>query len=81
MSTWEERMSIRAKARMAAAEAQERANDPHREHHAHLAGTSVYCSCGEFQGVTCVAFDSDYNAAALSCRICGETGVVALGGA
>jgi hypothetical protein len=82
MSTWEERMSQRAKARMAAAEAAAEAdriaNDPHGDHHEHLDGTAVYCSCGEFRGVTCVAFSGE--PAAVSCKICGKEGVVALGG-
>jgi len=58
---------------------------PHEDHHSHLRGTGVECSCGEFRGVTCVAFpnlatDEEWAAweASLVCRICGERGVVTL---
>jgi hypothetical protein len=77
-------MSERAFARnliSAAREAAEQdANDPHRDHHAHLDGTSVRCSCGEDFGVTCVAFTDDYDPDTLSCTKCGERGVVCMGG-
>lgn len=63
MTSWEERMADRAREREAAREAAiprdengERLDDPHRGHHSHLDGTAVYCSCGEFRGVTTVAF-------------------------
>jgi hypothetical protein len=79
MGTWEERMSGRARERMAREARAERENDPHAGHHSHLRGTMVECSCGEFGGVTCVAFGEDYDPAKLSCRICGEPGVVTLG--
>lgn len=77
-------MSRNAAARAVVAEAEraayERANDPHGSHHHHLRGTAVECSCGEFQGITCVAFGEDYDPAKLSCEVCGEPGVVTLGG-
>jgi hypothetical protein len=81
-------MSIKAKARMAtAAQAErEREKNLHAGHHEHLEGTSVACSCGEFFGVTTVAFpkeawdDPEAYRRSLSCRICGKEGVVALGG-
>ena len=93
MSTWEDRMAAQSAAKGRAYE-QERERERqaihgeydriHGSHHTHLDGTSVYCSCGEFHGVTCVAFPdpddeqamADY--AAQSCRICGQRGVVAL---
>jgi len=62
-------------------------NDPHRGHHGHLRGTAVECSCGEFQGITCVAFpdlstEEKWAAweASQVCRVCGQRGVVDLGG-
>jgi hypothetical protein len=81
---WEARMSARTKARERHRETirrvAERVTDPHRDHHTHLAGTSVYCSCGEFRGVATVAFDEDVDAAAWSCQVCGARGVIAIGG-
>jgi len=82
-------MSARAQERMALIAAEEariaEENDPHRGHHGHLRGTAVECSCGEFQGLACVAFprlDTEEERAAyrasLVCRICGERDVVAL---
>lgn len=56
-------MAAQAAVRREAAEAEQRRiedeNDPHRDHSAHLEGTAVVCSCGEFFGVTCVAFEPD----------------------
>jgi len=53
--------------------------DLHRGHHWHLEGTGVWCSCGEFCGITTVAFDKDYDPAKLRCSECGQVGVVRLG--
>jgi hypothetical protein len=88
--SWEERMAARAKERRVKAETEARrtedANDPHGGHHEHLDGTAVYCSCGEFLGVTCVAvpfFETEEEAKAyyngLGCPLCGTTGLVLLG--
>jgi hypothetical protein len=52
-------------------------SDPHAGHHLHLSGPSIICSCGEFQGLICVALTEDYNPDALRCSICGAPGVVA----
>ena len=82
---WEERMAARAAVRRERAEAAERAreeaNDPHAGHHGHLIGTAVYCSCGEFEGITCVAFPGatreEWKAlgAVSRCEACGQRGV------
>lgn len=94
MSTWEERMSARAAAKREAAEAERRQleeeNDPHRDHHVHLAGTAVVCSCGEFRGLACVAFPPELADAteaearnyweSLTCGTCGARGVTEVGG-
>jgi hypothetical protein len=82
--SWEERMAERAAGRLAAERELKEAEDPHRDHHFHLQGTAVYCSCGEWRGVTCVAFpdeffdDPEAYIASLSCDRCGEVGVVRL---
>lgn len=71
---WEQRMAQRARERTAK---QPPEPDPHAGHHLHLAGTSVYCSCGEFLGTITVVFDE--SAPPPRCRICGKHGVVAVG--
>ena len=93
MSTWEERMAASAAERREAAEAEQRRldeeNDPHRDHHTHLNGTMVQCSCGENFGITCVALPpeiaemSPEEAQAwwhenVRCEICGQPDVWAL---
>ena len=75
-------MAARAAVRTAKAEAAERArqeaDDPHGGHHGHLIGTCVHCSCGEFQGVTCVVFpggtpgELEALYGALRCKACGQ---------
>lgn len=71
-------MAARAATRAAAARASEpAAEDPHAGHHGHLAGTAVYCSCGQLLGVTCVAFDGDYVPDRERCHVCGQAGVLA----
>lgn len=80
MDTWEERMAAKAELRAAAAKAAK--PDPragHEGHHTHLSGTCVYCSCGEFQGVTCVAFIPGDDPREWSCDVCGARGVARLG--
>ena len=77
-------MSDRAKARERERAATEATyvDDPHQGHHSHLSGTSVYCSCGEFRGTTCVAIPKDWDAekqARLRCTRCDEHGVVLIG--
>lgn len=52
-----------------------RAED-HEEHHYHLNGTMVECSCDFQMGITTVAFGPDYNPNKLSCDVCGKVGVV-----
>jgi hypothetical protein len=81
--TWAQRMSQRAAIREAARQAEAETNDPHRDHHTHLIGTSVYCSCGEFQGITCVvvpffetAEEEDEFYDSLVCDLCGQRGLV-----
>ena len=63
MSTWEDRMAAHAAERQAAAEAEEflrdQADDPHAGHGTRLDGSAVYCSCGEFLGVTCVVIEDE----------------------
>ena len=59
VSTGEERMSQRAgRGRRRAAQAQ-RENDPHNDPHAHLDGMTVHGSCGDYLGITCVAFGEE----------------------
>lgn len=79
MSTWEERMAANAAVRRRIFEAEERRVDSHVDHHSHLDGTTVYCSCGQFRGIITVAFGEDYDPAKLSCSECGAVGVVKLG--
>jgi len=71
VSTGEERMSQRAgRGRRRAAQAQ-RENDPHNDPHAHLDGMTVHGSCGDYLGITCVAF-GDY--LGITCVAFGEEG-------
>lgn len=81
--SWEARMAAKAAERSLAAEAEAElariGDDPHREHHGHLRGSGVECSCGKFLGVTCVAISEDHDPDVLSCEACGERGVVLLG--
>ena len=98
MSTWEERMALQSEAKgrsyLKERKRQQQAagGEYDRIHgglHVHLQGTSVYCSCGQFNGVTCVAFPSEWatmtdeevqaDIDALSCDICGKRGAVNLG--
>ena len=83
MSSWEQRMSQRAESRRAQEAAREAAEHPlvkgHEGHHFHLAGTAVYCSCGEYRGVTSVAFEEGYDESKLSCEVCGAPGVALIG--
>lgn len=72
-------MAAQAAVRQEIFEAEERRVDPHADHHRHLEGTAVYCSCGQFRGITTVAFDEDYDPDRLSCTECGQRGVVKLG--
>jgi len=63
MSTWEERMSARAKAKGWAG-AKYGEDSKHAGHETHTEGNSVVCSCGEFMGIFSVAltdegFDED----------------------
>lgn len=99
MSTWEERMAIQSRAKgrhyLQEQERQRQAayseyNRIHGGHHRHLQGTAVYCSCGQFEGITCVAFPPEWAAMAgeeiqaaidaQACSICGERGVLDLMG-
>ena len=92
MTTGEERMAARAQVRKREQQpaADSEYDRVHGTHHAHLKGTSVYCSCGEFHGITCVAFPPEWATMteeqvqaeidAISCDICGKRGVVNLGG-
>jgi len=77
---WEARTARRAAARAVGQKAAD--PDPHDGHHSHLQGTSVWCSCGEWGGVTCVAFDEETITAewweAQVCSMCGKHGVVKL---
>ncbi|WP_328344836.1 hypothetical protein [Micromonospora sp. NBC_00421] len=76
---WEARMAARARQRAerreAARLAEKAAADPHRTHHTHLIGTSTVCSCGEYQGVTCVVIDPDEDLSQRACELCGMRGV------
>lgn len=97
--TWEDRMAARTRARGRHHEqvqnrAQQAISDEyervHGARHRHLEGTAVYCSCGEFHGLTCVALPPEWAAMtreqiradvdAWSCDICGKHGVTRLGG-
>lgn len=49
--------------------------DPHSGHHVHLSGMGVYCSCGEYLGITTIALEERPNPYP-RCSICGERGVV-----
>lgn len=83
MSTWEERMSLRAaeRARKEMERQQREDEDLHADHHIHLDGASVYCSCGEFHGITCVIIPDDPHwYENLHCSICGKPGVADLKG-
>lgn len=80
MSSWEERMSEKAKARNVIAEAEkiafDDANDPHKGHHNHLRGNGVECSCGSFFGVTTVIPPpEDFDYSTIKCEDCGKVGV------
>lgn len=93
MSTWEERMAARAAVRREASKAEQQCiddeNDPHRDHHTHLNGAMVQCSCGENFGVTCVAFPPELDGMSpeeaqawwhenVRCDICGQPDVSSL---
>jgi hypothetical protein len=88
ISSWEGRMAAQAAGRRTAAEAEdylrEKADDPHAGHHTHLDGGSVYCSCGQYLGMTTFAAEDldDPRARAAresrACTICGKPGVVGL---
>ncbi len=65
----------RAERRETARRAEEAANNPHRDHHTHLIGTSTWCSCGEFRGVICVVIDPDEDLSQRACEHCGMRGV------
>jgi len=95
VSTWEDRMAAAATARREAAEAERRRfeeeNDPHRDHHGHIAGTLSVCSCGEVGGLVCVALPAELDGLEpdearawwlenVRCGICGERGVWSTGG-
>ena len=78
MSTWEERMAARPMA-IASADPGRLANEDwakfiagHEDHHVHLEGTSVVCSCGRFEGTTCVVLDLPTDAGAWHCELCGK---------
>lgn len=57
MSTWEERMSQRAKAKGWAG-TKTLGPDPHEGHETHNEGNTVRCSCGEFMGIFSIAIDA-----------------------
>ena len=79
--TWEQRMAARAALRNKAEVEQERRAEvaPHEGHHLHLIGTGVHCSCGEFVGITTVAFEVDDEGNVLyeppTCTNCGADGL------
>jgi hypothetical protein len=88
VSTWEERMAERAARRREIARAKEEQERQweHSGHHQHLDLASVYCSCGEFFGVTTVSVpvletpEEKRAWDARACAICGQPGVIGLGG-
>jgi hypothetical protein len=79
MSDWEQRMAERAAIRMREQRVTPEPSDydfeEHREHHRHLSGTEVFCSCGHYQGTTCVGIPDDYDPDSYTCHICGALGV------
>src|ERR1044072_9387933 len=72
MSSWEERMAIRAKGRRVVAEAEEIARQAAEYVPTHLHGNVVTCPCGaEGGGLTTIAVDSDYEPPD-QCAECGK---------
>lgn len=67
MSSWEERMAVKAAARRAA---EPEPVDPHADHHTHYRGNSIWCSCGAFMGVFSIIIEEDPPAPE-PCEVCG----------
>jgi hypothetical protein len=76
-TTWEERMSLRARERAAAAKAEEPVLTPtdHLGHHIHMGVCHTECSCGVQLGTFCGFADEDYDPTQVHCEVCGAEGL------